>query len=41
MRTDVVHGKNVGMVQGGNRLRLLLKATQTIGFGGKGFRENL
>ena len=38
--TDVVNGENIGVVERGHRPRLLLKATQAIGFAGEGFRRN-
>ena len=41
MLTDVKDGKDVGMVQGGNRPGFLLEATQALRFAGKRFGKNL
>ena len=38
--TDVMNGENVGVVQRGHCARLLLEATQAVGFAGEGFRQN-
>jgi hypothetical protein len=38
---EVVDGENVGVIEGGYGARLLLKAPQTVGFGGQGRRQNL
>ena len=37
---DVMNGENVGMVERGHCPRLLLEATQAVGFAGEGFRKN-
>ena len=37
---DVENGNDVGMVQRGDRSRLLLKSPQAIGIGGKGLLQN-
>jgi hypothetical protein len=38
--TDVMNGQDVGMIERGHRPRLLLKATQAVGFAGEGFGKN-
>ena len=40
-RSDVEHGKNVGMIQSGGRERLLLEATHAVGVERKRLRQYL
>ena len=40
MRSDIMHGENVGMIEGRNGTGFLLEAAQAIGIGGKGSGEN-
>jgi hypothetical protein len=41
MLAEVVNGKDVGMIQRGDCLRLLLKAPQALGIAGESCRQNL
>ena len=41
MLAEVVNGEDVGVIQGGNRLRLLLKTPQPLGIAGKSCRQHL